>query len=206
MYPVHTLHPDGCHIGFGRVAVIPLVVYDTFFGLLQIALFASIMCRYIRDGPTKHPRTDAQTSILRKTLKVAFVGSFVAFMLSFFNIMTLVIDSDLHADVCLFLCIIDVIGNACVITYLTRPVTPAVVPSRQEPPNASNLVGKTSIIDNVSSGEEEYDHELQTVAEMLKQMQNQARQIDPTTSNATVSPDEPSSVGDRLIACTSKPI
>jgi len=198
IYRVGNLNADGCQIGIRREGAIPLVVYDTAFGLYQMALFASIMFRYITRTAPNH---DAQTALLRKALKVAFIGSSVAFMLSFFNILTFVIKEDLHSDICLVLCIIDVVGNCCVITYLVRPISsPTGLSSagRFVGKNVSLVAGELGSKATRVSTEKDFENELQTVAEMLKQMQAQGRQRDPTTSSAI--PEEvPPNADSRLL-------
>lgn len=198
VYRVDDVKDGMCHIGLLREGAIPLVTYDTFFGLFQTTLFASIMYRYIYSTGRNN---DTQTAILRKALKVAFLGSFVAFLISSLNIFTLVVKEDLHSHLCLFICVVDVVGNALIITYLVRPISAptslcskvavAGKPLCKNVPLANgNAVG--SQINQPS--EEEYEHELQTVAEMLMHMQEQGRHRETTTRSATTNTgNEPSS-------------
>lgn len=140
VFHVNVTGPEGCHIGVTREAAILLGVYDTVFGISQIGLFSCIMCRYI----TRAAPNDAQSTILRKALKVAFTGSIGASVLSFFNILTLAIKEDLQANICFLLCILDVIGNACIITYLVRPIpasTSTSTKSRTEQDRVRQLTG-----------------------------------------------------------------
>jgi hypothetical protein len=170
----------GCHIGLSAEAALPLVVYDTFFGLYQCLMFAGTIFRHIRAG------SDAQNILLRQALKIALLGSAAAFMLSFLNVLTFAVFELLNSDLCLFFCVCDVVGNACVITYLMRPVSATTKLCGVKPAETTckNVGVNIAEEKGANSPEEEFEQELQMVADMLKNMKGQ-RHYDPTTSVAT---------------------
>jgi len=174
---IDEVNSSGCQIGISRYAASAVIMYDTFFGLFQSSMFAVYICRHIRAGVN-----DEGAALLRKALKVTFCGSAIALLFSMLNILSLAIWESLHSWLCFFFCICDVVVNACVCTFLLRPVSVngkiccAKAPADAREKKSGSTVRGAATTKDTRTTEEEYEHELHAVAQLLKHMQTHGRQ------------------------------
>ncbi|KAI8374459.1 uncharacterized protein BYT42DRAFT_576444 [Radiomyces spectabilis] len=110
------LEPDGkCTIGLQHVASIPLLVYDFIFNLYLTWLFMRPLMNVGRNS-----RTDWKRSRLYKLARRTLVASVVCLLISFFNVLVVVITHGHERGlVCLTMCTVDVTVNVVTVHWVT---------------------------------------------------------------------------------------
>ncbi|KAF7732781.1 hypothetical protein EC973_000055 [Apophysomyces ossiformis] len=110
------LETDGkCTIGLQPIASVPLLIYDFIFNLYLTWLFMRPLMNVGRNS-----RTDWKRSRLYRLARRTLVASIVCLMISFFNVLGVVItDGHQRGLVCLTLCTVDVTVNVVTVHWVT---------------------------------------------------------------------------------------